>query len=97
MENDEEIKTHCSQVCQAKCCHLEILGQRVACPHLTADHLCAIYKERYYEGCPSVVLVGYVEVQNRWFGFECGKIEELIQIGKVSKEVKDCCIYARGV
>lgn len=90
---------YCTKICGGKCCvlHLEDEGS-IPCPRLNADKSCSVYKERYAEGAPDLVVVGYwksrkyktLDGDDAVRPFWCGHIKKL----PMSPELKEkCCVF----
>lgn len=92
----------CREVCGAKCCVMHVPDEgKVPCPRLNANKSCSVYSERYAEGMPDLVVVGYwksrkyktIEGDEAIRPFWCGRIHQIIAAGQLPKEVVDqCCI-----
>jgi hypothetical protein len=96
--------TYCTKICGSKCCHLHLLDEgTVPCPRLSEkDKSCTVYKKRYAEGTPDIVMVGrwksrrYKDLDGKavYRPFWCGRIEQIIANKGLPQEVIDqCCVH----
>ena len=85
--------TYCAKICGAKCCYL-YKPHPIPCPRLAPDCSCSIYEERFRDGSPAVVTVGFFRLRGDLRPFACGKIEDTIKEGLLAQEIEAQCCYA---
>jgi hypothetical protein len=93
---------YCTGVCGAKCCVMNVPDEGVIpCPRLNDDKSCSVYQQRYAEGMPDLVVVGYfksrryktIDGDAATRPFWCGRIEQLYAAGQIPNEVAaQCCV-----
>ena len=92
-----DYSTYCAKVCGGKCCFVyDEEGDKIcACPKLTKENQCAIYKERYEQGQPfKTSIVTPHKGQNKLVVLNCGEIKNIIKAGMLRKEIEDQCCFA---
>ncbi|TXH14213.1 MAG: hypothetical protein E6R03_09665 [Hyphomicrobiaceae bacterium] len=101
-QQSDRVAFYCSRICKGRCCHFTSPEEGdVPCPNLTKDNLCGVYRKRYAEGMPDLVVVGHyrsrtvktLEGKAATRPFFCGRIEQIIAAGRMHPDiVAQCCI-----
>ena len=96
-----ELVEYCRSKCGGKCCYLHLNGEGepIPCPRLKSDNTCSVYKERYADGQPDLVVVGYwtskrlreLDGRPAQRPFVCGRVEQVHQRGGLPREIADRC------
>ena len=94
---------YCASVCGGRCCTLHNADEgSVRCPRLKDDNTCGVYKERYADYQPRLVVVGTfisrklkrLDGEYAERPFVCGFIEDILKAGALPKEIEAGCCYA---
>jgi hypothetical protein len=94
---------YCANKCRAQCCYAVLPEESapVRCPKLGDDCKCTVYQERYREGQPDLVVVGYYKSSRlKELGgdpanrpFYCGRVHQIAARGGLAPDIaRRCCV-----